>query len=260
MRWESHLKEAVEGGKPIVLNLEFDPGWRILRSQFERKAAIDHRPSYVTRCLKAASHRFGFSNTSEFLKIAEGIHQIDPAALDRTYVYFENDIRRFRDFVIGRRSEAVLGLQKSFHTAQRSISKLSNADRGQFVEDMKKREKRASVFPRLFLFRPSEKTQKLEDASGALLRSFAEREGTGNPETSSFVVIQAIKATNQEIRKQLRDRPQTAIIASPYVHFEEFQQRFDETQEAESDDKCGLIHMRVDSKRQISGYIPYDIL
>lgn len=258
MGWQTELPDAIASQRPIVLDLDFDPGWKALKEQFEAKVTAQKTPAYVTRCLDAASHHFTFKSTSEFLKIAERIKDLDPAALNRTYIHFDNDIRRYDDFFIAKDADKLIDLQNSFHMAQPHISKLSNQERSQFVENFKNREKRASTFPRMVLFMPTEATRNGEKGAKGLLIGNPLEETLGHKEQEGdFVALQAVQATRKDLRDILTENRRVWITACAYVHHEKFNEALQLSLiEGAPQTKYGLLQMKVTNQNQLSTYIP----
>lgn len=258
MGWQQEISRAIASHRPIILDLDFDPGWKALKDQFEAKVTTQKTPAYVTKCLDAASHHFSFKSTSEFLKIAERIKDIDPEALNRTYIHFDNDIRRYDDFFIAKDPLKLLDLQNSFHMTQPYISKLTAQERSQFVENLKDREKRASTFPRLMLFMPTEATLNGEKGEKGLLIGNPLEESLGlNEQQGDFVALQAVQATRKDLRDILTENRRIWVTACTYVRHEKFNEALELSLiEGAPETKYGLLQMKVTNQNQLSTYIP----
>ncbi len=215
----SKITSSVERGEPIVLDLRFDPGWTGLRDHYEAKASLQTTPRYVSRILNKDHSRFNFKSTGQFLDLAEQIRQVSPDALSHTYVHYENDLRKYDDFVIGQTPQKVLQLRTSFHSAEPYISNIPNH---QFLENYeddtskaKEREQRALNFPRFILFQPSKETMRQKKGSTQpLISTCLTREGL---DEERAIGIYNLDIKDKNLKHIIAHNELSGLIIVPYA-------------------------------------------
>lgn len=251
--WKEKLSDAIQSGGPIILDLNFDPGWKDLCEKFEKRASLQKQPPYVKRVFDAA-HRDpqDFKSTSHFIQMSQFIHETEPQALDRTYIHFDQDIRQWHDFVIGRNAQKMHSLQESFACAQPFISKIPSDMRKGFIED-EARNMRAG-FPRFFAYTPSHETQL---GRKGLMFDKGVLETTDSPDVDDFVLLQAVHSRNPRGREFLRTSDTSGVIATPYVEHEKLHEQKERALNGEdAHTKFGLVHYNVRACDQICTSVP----
>ena len=266
MRSNLELKDAISEGKPIILALRFDPGWADLCHHYEHKVALQKTPAYVKRFLTQDHHVESFKNTNEFLKLASDINQIDPQALKRTYIHYENDLRKYNDFIIGHSPKKIIQLRDSFQTAEPFISKIKDR---QFLENLEDpeynadaREKRISTFPRLIMFEPSHKTMQLKKGSiNVLISTCLTDEGTGKDNEGDLIGIFNLQVTDNALRHKIAHNERSGIILVPYVRPDQINESIEHAlMENSGSTSFPIIQGKVTNSNQFARVIPDDLL
>ncbi len=254
MGWIRELPQAVKSELPIILKLDFDPGWKDLRTKFEGKASDVKPPRRVRTLLDNDHYMFSFKSTAEFIRMSETIKETDPEAFSRTHIMFENDMRSFDEFVIGRNKRKFIDMQNAFHTEVTALSKLSAAQRRQFLNGIEEgHDKRAASFPVLTYFSPSKATAEGKKGKGllidkGLLEVFKEKSEAGD-----FVALQGLDVRRSlKARQYLMNNKTVAVIGVPYIHRDKVERNIEDNRDFEDPDtRYALIQMKIQSTNQI---------
>jgi len=259
MGWIRELPQAIESELPIILKLDFDPGWKDLRAKFEGKASDVKPPRHVQTLLNNEHHMFAFKSTAEFIRMSETIKETDPEAFSRTYIMYENDMRSFDEFVVGRNKRKFIDMQNAFYSEVTAISKLKSGEKRQFLSGIEgAHDKRAASFPVLTYFSPSKATAEGKKGRGllidkGLLEAFKEKSEAGD-----FVALQGLDARRSpKARQYLMNNETVAVIGVPYIHRDQVERNIEDHRDFEDPNtKYALIQMKIQTTNQVCTRIP----
>ena len=207
------------GSRPLVLKMEFDPGWEGLRDRFGYNAiGSDRQLAYARSLYTKNPVEISFRSTKEFFDLLLEVAQ-RPALYEAAYVNFNTDVRKLDSFVIDT-PEKMKALYESM-VDQRLFKSKTN------IESMSGKSS-MSAFPRVFLFEgiPSRRDDYIPAFQQSRLRatipqSELVRDGNsydGAEEPTFLVGLQAdLTAFNSQQRKSMQDHERLGIIAIPTI-------------------------------------------